>query len=206
MMNDTHIKNFLLRISQGGTCTDDEFDQLYPDKVRHLSYHYWSTFNLSAKAAILSCYKDKAKILDLGSGSGKFCLVGSLVTNGQFYGVEKRKYLTDIAKNIGALCPGNKPKFIHGDLAEIDWKVFDSIFMFNPLTEYRSAKQMDEYSQYNLDAYNNYMKLISCKLDEMTKGTRFVAVCEFAFKPPKSYEKIHASMVDGLPFGVWQKI
>ena len=75
------------------------------------------------------------KVLDAGAGPGKFCLIGSLVTEGEFFGIEQRRTLVDTAREIAERYKISRVHFDCGNVIDFDWNPFDSIYLYNPFSE-----------------------------------------------------------------------
>ena len=72
---------------------DEKFDQIYPPRIRELSRLYWTPIRVAAEAAKLLVTTPGTRVLDVGCGPAKFCLVGASLTQGVFIGVEQREDL-----------------------------------------------------------------------------------------------------------------
>src|SRR3954471_20676012 len=78
---------------------DDEFDTVYSERVRSHSERHWTPVEVATRAADLLVASAYTRVLDVGSGAGKFCIVGALATrHGRFYGVEQRADLVHAAR------------------------------------------------------------------------------------------------------------
>jgi SAM-dependent methyltransferase len=77
---------------------DEKFDLIYPAKIRKLSSIFWTPVAVAAEAAKWLVTAPGLRVLDIGCGPGKFCLVAAALTDGTFTGVEQRKTLVDIAQ------------------------------------------------------------------------------------------------------------
>src|SRR5580693_8048600 len=74
--------------------TDDRFQHLYPPSVRSLSTRHWTPLHITRRVAQYLTPTDNVKVLDIGSGVGKFCMAAAHFSpSGFFYGVEQRKDL-----------------------------------------------------------------------------------------------------------------
>ena len=74
--------------------SDAAFDKLYPVAIRHLSEIHWTPINVARAAAeFLVNGNPNARIVDVGAGAGKFCMVGSYYTGGHFTGIEQKQNL-----------------------------------------------------------------------------------------------------------------
>ena len=56
---------------------DEKFDQIYPARIRKLSPLQWTPVRVAAEAAKLLVTVPGTRVLDIGCGPGKFCLVGA---------------------------------------------------------------------------------------------------------------------------------
>ena len=81
------------RLKQKMNCSDLNFDKIYPKSSQEHSARHFTPVSIAIKAAKLLVDSPTDKILDIGSGVGKFCCIGAAVTEANFYGVEKRKTL-----------------------------------------------------------------------------------------------------------------
>ena len=89
-----------LRVRRSDECpsqlSDWEFGHLFFDELaRRLSEIHWTPVRVARRAAELLVTSPDSHILDVGSGAGKFCIVGSLSTGARFTGVEQRIELAD---------------------------------------------------------------------------------------------------------------
>ena len=71
--------------------SDADFDALCGSEIRKLSRIHWTPCKVATLAAELLVKSPDDRILDVGSGAGKFCILGALHTPARFVGVEKRK-------------------------------------------------------------------------------------------------------------------
>src|SRR5690349_16221617 len=88
----------------GQFASDLQFDLLYPPSIRRLAEKHWSPLSIARKAAHFLSAEPHVKILDIGSGVGKFCLAAALVKPEAFYyGIEQRRsliYYADRSKEL----------------------------------------------------------------------------------------------------------
>ena len=80
--------------------SDSHFDQLYPFAIQTLARRHWTPLYVARLAARFLAEDTAAKILDIGSGSGKFCLAAVYYhPRAFFYGVQQRKSLMHHPEN-----------------------------------------------------------------------------------------------------------
>jgi predicted RNA methylase len=87
-------------------------------------------------AAARLVQRGACRVLDAGSGPGKFCTVGaaanSLVT---FVGIEQRNSLVSVARQVATRLGVTNVRFVLGDALARSWAQFDGFYFFNPFTE-----------------------------------------------------------------------
>jgi SAM-dependent methyltransferase len=134
MIPDSHARLLRQLIEDGEVVSDRAFDALYPPRVRKLSPEFWTPVGVARRAATLLAPTPGTRILDVGAGVGKLCIVAAASTLALVTGIEHRGHLVDVAKRAG-----HKMKviarFIHGDLADVDWGAFDAFYFYNPFYE-----------------------------------------------------------------------
>ena len=86
-------KNDLGILRNGELVSDEEFDLIYSDFARQLSSCQWTPVAVAFAAARLLVRDRVCKVLDVGSGVGKFCQIAASVAPGTFVGVEQRARL-----------------------------------------------------------------------------------------------------------------
>src|SRR4051812_11246359 len=80
------------------TLTEDDFDVVFPERVRRHSPHFWTPIEVAEAAASFLAPSPLVRVLDIGSGAGKFCIVGAARTGAHFSGIEQRPHLVAVAR------------------------------------------------------------------------------------------------------------
>ena len=81
--------------------SDMIFNSVYPPHIREVAQKHWTPLEVAMKAADYLASSPGTKVLDIGSGSGKFCFTAAnFHPDTQFYGVEQRKELVDLCNNL----------------------------------------------------------------------------------------------------------
>ena len=177
------------------------FDKIYPKKYQEHSARHFTPVNIAIKAAKLLVDNPTDKILDIGSGVGKFCCIGTSVTDANFYGIEKRKTLTNLSNKIKRNYKLKKAHFINNDFTSLDFKKFDGIYFFNSFHEQLDETcVLDETSKVSLTEYKKYHEDLVMKLNECKSGTRLVTYYTFKNKIPSSYQFIYKNETGLLKF------
>jgi SAM-dependent methyltransferase len=183
-----------------------DLSPLYPDAIRQLDNLHWSPLRVIQLATQFLAAEKDTRILDIGSGSGKFCLTGSsLRPNALFYGVEQRKNLVDQANAIRDLLDRPRVRFIHNNFTQLDFKTFDSFYFYNSFFEnLPGTEKIDDSIDYSTDLYHYYSKYLSMQLDRMPRGTRVATYCSWDDEIPLGY-RLKESHIEGL-LKLWIKV
>jgi len=157
---------------------DTAFENVLKKSVQGHSYIHWTPVEV-IKTAVqwLGTQRDN-KILDIGSGVGKFCLVGALNSKAQFTGVETRKNLVDQATELQKELALNNVNFIHSDIREIDFGNYTSFYFYNPFCEHMALSGgIDDQIQFDEEAFYAYQDFVEEQLKRTPKGTKLVKYC-----------------------------
>ncbi len=174
--------------------TDPEFDSNYPGFIQELSEIHWTPIEIIKKSVKWISKFPDSKILDVGSGVGKFCVYGSLICDSEFTGVEIRKNLVGISNELANKFSLERVKFIHANITEIDFSNYNCIYYYNPFCEQEAtAIFIDNNLKMGSLELNKYEKHISNQLELMKAGTLLITYLSPQFQPPIDFvaEEIH---------------
>jgi SAM-dependent methyltransferase len=193
-------------IRSGCPVTDADFDRLFPKKMRDLSEVHWTPVSVARRAAALAVRKPDDLILDVGSGAGKFCIIGALTTSGRFYGVEQREDLVGFAGEVVARFRIPRVQSIYKNMVDLDWRPYDAIYLFNPFSEnLDDSIRIDDVCPLNSDLYIKYIRQTQEKLAKLDMGTRVVTLNGFGGDLPPTYRLVYEEEMHFLPLQVWEK-
>jgi hypothetical protein len=194
---------------QMGTLTkwfesDFQFHQLYPLEIRLLANKHWTPLNTIQKTVQFLAPIDGVKVLDIGSGVGKFCLTGAYLKPGAlFYGIEQRKNLTDYAEEAKKVLDLMNVNFIHGNFTQFDLKLYDNFYFYNSFFEnLDGSDRIDNTILYSESLYNYYSQYLRKELEKMPSGTRIVTCCSWDDEIPADYHLIESQINSALKFWV----
>jgi SAM-dependent methyltransferase len=171
---------------------DTSLDYIYPDHIRQLSQMHWTPIDIAKKAAFFLAMPN-ARVLDIGSGVGKFCITaGAHFTNTQFIGIEQRKGLCNYAKIAKDELGLDNISFIHGNLTDLDYNDYDHFYFYNSFYEnIEPGSRIDFAVGTSFELYESYSRFVYAMLDSKKSGTRVVTYHTREEQIPPSY-----SMVD----------
>ncbi len=185
---------------------NNNFDELYPDNIRSLSRLHWTSIEIAKRAGRFLAATPGAKILDIGSGVGKFCLsAGYHHPDCNFYGVEQRGSLVGIANQVQQQLSIANVTFIHANFTQLDYSGFDHFYYYNSF--YENLIDESLYIDNNIDHseslyyyYNDYLYRV---LKQRPQGTRLVTYQSSYERIPAAYRLVESD-VDML-FNCWIK-
>jgi len=168
---------------------DAAFDRQYPEHFQMLSPKHWTPLAVAHIAAGFLA-ESGARVLDIGSGIGKFCLAaGFYFPETYFYGVEQRQeliYLAEEAKQSTRLFNVN---FIYANITQVNFKEFDHFFFYNSFYEnIDTTNQIDDTIEISEGLYTYYTQYLHSALDEKPAGTRLVTFHSLEQEIPSSYK------------------
>ena len=186
------------------TLEDNRFDLVYPPEIRAASDRHWTPVIVARRAAEFLVREPGTRVLDIGCGPGKFCIVGALMTEGRFTGVEQRHHLCEVARSVIGQAKLPNAEIIHGNVTEIAFSNFDAFYLFNPFEEnLETTLKIDATVHLCGDLYEKYTEHVARQLALAPLGTRLVTYCGSCEEVPLGYECLNSSLDYGLKF--WEK-
>jgi len=186
------------------TITDEEFDAFYTMKMRKLSSTQWTPVAVAQKAIDFLVQGPDTRVLDLGSGAGKFCIVAAMHCEAFITGVEQRENLVLLSRKLASSYRLGNVEFIKADMVKIDFSKFDAFYFFNSFEEMVNTKdKIDAHYRSGLDLYDQYRQLLKDRLDLAHIGTRVVTYCGEGGVIPDSYNLVKSINKGKLLF--WEK-
>ena len=191
-------------IEKGISMKDDDFDGIYPEEVRPMAFTHFTPIEIAIRAAKFLVQKSGTKVLDIGSGAGKFCMIGSVCTNGHFTGVEQRDNLHLLAEQILKKYQLKNINFINSNINQIEFSNYEAFYFFNPFYEnIIQFEKIDDAIDVKNDLYDEYSNYVKNQLDLMPLGTRLVTFFSAYDEVPISYQLI--SKDDRQKISMWEK-
>jgi predicted RNA methylase len=194
------------RLRAGKNVSDEEFDEVYFGRIKAVSFRHWTPVAVARRAALLLTGMGARRVLDVGSGAGKFCIVGALSTDAKFSGIEQRKNLVDAAEDAAARMGASRASFIHGNFVNFDWLPFDGIYFYNPFQE-----QIEEYDPVPIDGaldpstplHNTYVACATSMLIRAPVGTAVVTYNGFGGPMPRQYRHVSSETLNNAELALW---
>jgi hypothetical protein len=184
---------------------DSTFNMLYSTRIRRLSERHWTPVAIAKIAADYLVDKPNKKVLDIGAGVGKFCLVGAASTKGIFYGVKQRASLTKLSKKIAEKHNVENVEFIHSNITDISFSDYDAFYFYNSFFEnIDTSCPIDKIVVPNNELFLSYSNYVRDQLNKTPKYTRLVTYWSTWEEIPESFD-LEYSTCDGI-LNFWKKM
>ncbi|MDW5290207.1 methyltransferase domain-containing protein [Formosa sp. PL04] len=194
------FKNLELKID----IEDKLFNTLYPLAIKKLSECHWTPVEIAKLAADYLVDKPNCKVLDIGSGVGKFCLIGAASTKGHFYGVEQREGLVKISQKIAKKHKIKNVEFIHSNITEISFSNYNAFYFYNSFYEnVGHYLAIDTTIPLDETLYIAYSKYVENELKKTPIGTRLVTYWSEWLEIPEGFDLEYTDYDGKLNF--WEK-
>lgn len=131
---------------------------------------------VAKKAAAYLATDKGARILDIGSGVGKFCLAAAhFQPDAQFYGIEQRESLVEYANNARQKLGLENVTFTAGNFTKLKFSPYDHFYFYNSFYENLVGTQkIDDQVHYSKELYDLYHFTLYRQLEKMPIGTKLV--------------------------------
>jgi SAM-dependent methyltransferase len=181
------------------TVEDAKFDLIYPQQIRKLSSVFWTPVHIAAEAARLLVGAAGTRVLDVGCGPGKFCLLGAQLTDGRFTGVEQRAELVAAARDAATHLQLDGVEFLHANVTDVPFADYDAFYIFNPFEENMfQGYRIDSAVPLSPELFRRYTSHVAAQLGDRPIGTRVVTYMGYADEIPSCYECESALFRDDL--------
>jgi SAM-dependent methyltransferase len=176
------------KLKRGRLIRDVDWDVVYPAKYVELSRLHWSPVAVARRAAELLSRGPETRVLDVGAGVGKFCVVAAVTTPGLFVGVERSGEMVDMARATALRARTSRARFVHASADDIDWTNFNGFYMFNPFWQIRwpdlrmSGPRMPQPAE-----YQRLISFTESSLAASRPGTRVVTYFGFGGEMPNCF-------------------
>ncbi len=171
--------------------SDAQFNKLYPASIQLLAKKHWTPLQVAFKAANYLAEKD-AKILDIGSGAGKFCIAAAYAhPQVQFFGIEQRPSLVKLATETSTFLKLKNVHFFQGNFNTFDFSPYNHFYFYNSFYEnIVSDNRIDEEVLQNEEIFKKYNLQLHQILSKQPIGTRLATYHSTEKEMPASFMEI----------------
>ena len=166
---------------------DATFDKVFPSAHRYRSYLHWTPVAVAVRACAMLA--PAARVLDVGSGVGKVCLIGAATTTSAWVGVERDPEMVRVARRAAIkMRVEQRASFTVGDITGVDWSAFDGFYLFNPFAEILFCDGGDAAARHQ--SFARYIELVQHQLGSVPPATRVVTYHGFGGEMPPGFERV----------------
>jgi SAM-dependent methyltransferase len=186
--------------------SDEQFHELYPKSIQALSRRHWTPLTIARKAADFLAAEAHSRVLDIGSGVGKFSLAAAYFKpDSHFFGIEQRKDLVIHAEAAAGTLNLSNVSFMHGNFTQLDLRNYDNFYFYNSFYEnLATADKIDDSIDYSLELYNYYNRFLFRQLEQTPEGTRLATYHSLEDEVPPSFHVVGSAINNFLKF--WIKV
>jgi SAM-dependent methyltransferase len=188
--------------------TDQDFEAVLPTSLRAKAGRYFTPVSVARHASRLLREANARWVLDVGSGSGKFCIVAAQESPGlQFVGIEQRPHLVDVARSTAERFGVDNAHFIVGDATQAPLDGFDALYFFNPFAEnaFEAEDRLDETVELTEFRYWHDVMQFERALSRARVGTLVVTYHTFGGRIADSYQLLHEELSGTDRLRLWRK-
>lgn len=186
--------------------SDEKFNQLYSAEISALASRHWTPISVAKEAAAFLAVGANARILDIGSGVGKFCMIGAQFhPNTIFTGIEQRESLTQIAQLVSERLALKNTIFLTGNFTDIDFTQYHHFYFYNAFYENLIDNDaIDQTVVQRPELFNLYNRKLYKQLKKLPAGTRIATFHSSENEMPGAYQVVGVGSNEDLKF--WIKL
>lgn len=184
--------------------SDNQFHHLYPLSVRSLAARHWTPLHVARAAAEFLVMESGTRILDIGSGTGKFCLAAAWYKpQAFFYGIEQRKESVTNSETARQILGLDNILFTHGNFTQLNFTDYDHFYFYNSFYEnLAGTDKIDDSIDYSVELYNYYNRYLYKMLEQKPAGTKLVTFHSLEHEIPPSFHVADTQMDNLLKFWI----
>jgi hypothetical protein len=147
------------------------------------------------------------RILDIGAGVGKLCIVGALTTQATFTGLEHRAHLVQAGREAIRALGIPRAHLVHGTLSSVDFDAYDGFYLYNPFEEnvFPKDKQLDHTVPLSADRFRADIASVEEALARAKVGTRVITFHGFGGELPATYRALPEETRRTAFLRLWEK-
>ena len=182
---------------------DEKFDRIYSERIRKLSPLQWTPVRVATEAVKFLVAGPGTRVLDIGCGPGKFCLVAATLANGHFTGIEQRADLASAARAAANVLGLTNVEIMRGNVSDIAFADYDAFYLFNPFEENMACgHKIDSAVPLSPILFKKYNNHVAAQLGLRPIGTRVVTYAGYADEIPSCYDCESTLFRDELKFWI----
>jgi SAM-dependent methyltransferase len=194
---------------RSGRCPSDRvFDRFLLPDLQAASPQYWTPVAVAVRAAEWLGEAGVRRVLDVGSGAGKFCIAAALAGDAYFVGIEQRARLVDAARELArTFGVGDRVQFVHGLFDGAPSPDADAYYFYNSFGEnlFEVENRLDEEAELGAGRYRDDVVAAERMLRRAPIGTHLLTYNGFGGMVPDSYSEVRVDRELPCVLRMWRK-
>lgn len=189
-------RRIIANLRAGVNPTDHSFDLFLPPDLRAHSEQHWTPLHVAALAARWLRDAGARTVIDIGSGAGKFCVVGALLCPARFFGLEQRPRLIEVSRRLARdFGVEDRVEFIAGMVGEVGLPTVDAYYFYNPFAENvaDSCDRIDGDVELSPERFVRDIKALKVLLGQVPARRYVIAYHGFGGYMPAEYEEVRVA-------------
>ena len=185
---------------------DAHFDSLLPTRPRIRSASFWSSVEVAQTASRWLTEAGALRVLDVGSGAGKFCTIAALSSAHRVWGLELRQDLALASRQLAQKLRA-EVVILDEPMDTVDVRRFDGFYFFNPFAEHLMEpwERYDEHFPGSPDGFLRDVSTVERWLRAAPQGTAMVTYNGLGGRIPLSWMVQKSAVVCGDHLRLWIK-
>jgi SAM-dependent methyltransferase len=192
-----------------GLCPPDcAFDTFLPEDLGSLSADQWTPLEVALSAASWLKEFGVQRVVDIGSGPGKFCVAAALAGTCELVGLEQNPRFVTVARSLARLFGvQNRVHFVQGTLDDNVLPTADAYYLYNPFAQHLFAPSDDLGwgASPNYERYRRDVMTVQDVFRRAPAGTIVLTYNGFGGLMPASYEACRVDRELPCVLRMWRK-
>lgn len=191
------------RLLRGGQAVrDGTFDAIYPRAVGRASVIHWTPVRIGARVVELLGLRPGERLLDIGAGAGKLCIVAAAMSGATVRGIERHPGLVTVACEAARRF-GVDVDFGVGSFESEDPTDYQALYLFNPFNDTVDVPGLDHERFRGRAAFD--IRAAERFLQNARAGARLVTLCGFGGTVPDDWVLVYEQAWVGGVLALWEK-
>jgi SAM-dependent methyltransferase len=190
-----------------GFCPPDAvFDAFLPEDLANLSADQWTPLEVAVAAARWLAELGRKRVVDIGSGPGKFCIAAALASGCTFIGLEQNPRFVSVARSLARLFGvEDRVHFLRGALGDGALPEADAYYLYNPFAQHLFAPSDNGEVTPDYHRYRRDVMLAQDTFRRAPSGTIVLTYNGFGGLMPASYEACRVDRELPCVLRMWRK-
>lgn len=195
-------------IQSGDLVNDDEFDMIFPHYYSLQSPVHWSPIAVARQIAEWINPLKQKKIIDIGCGVGKLCILLQILTQHRIYGIEQRDNLVQIANEIVNRNGLKNISIKNLNMLDLNWEEYDIYYLYNPFQEHVSDDGpciIETNIELDKKYFVHYTAEVFRQLTWAKQGKQLITFHGFGGRMPSGWRLLSSRHIEDGDLMMWVK-